>query len=167
MKFHLTLALVAILALPLLSSCAEQNGGGIRVVNHDTVLRESELGKEQMSHLQGMSEEFTSELRAMQQENATEEEQAAQQQIMQQKVGEYRTMLQAEQEQVIQKLQNAFNKAVDQYRAANDVDLVLNVQSVISYSEEMDATQQIIEIMNGMDVEMPGAEGEDQTGASQ
>lgn len=163
MKYRTLMLLVAAALVFVAAGCqnqAPETGMELRVVNHEEVFRQSEAGKESMTYLQGMNEKMMAELTEMQkgQENATEEEQAAAQTRMQGAMNQYRMQLQGEQERIIQALNQAFTKAIEQYRAENDVDMVLSVENVLAYDPEMDVTDEVIATMNAMEIDIEPAE---------
>jgi outer membrane protein len=164
MKYRISMLLAAAAFVFLFTACQNQTQSGVnlRIVDHEAVFRQSAAGKESMAYLQGMNQKLMSELTEMQQgqENATEEQKAQAQTQMQGKMTEYRMQLQGEQERIIQALNDAFTKAIENYRENNDVQVVLAVENVISYDPALDVTEDIIASMNEMDIEIQPAESD-------
>jgi outer membrane protein len=139
---------------------APQTGPSLRVVDHEAVFRQSEAGQKSMTYLQDMNQKFMTELGEMQkQEAATEEEQAKLQAEMQASMNNFRMQLTTEQERIVGILNEAFTKAIEDYRQAQNVSMVLAVENVIAYDPALNATDDIIAAMNAMNIDIePAAE---------
>lgn len=158
--FSLLAAAAMVLFLAACQNQAPQAVPSLRVVDHEAVFRQSEAGQKSMTYLQGMNQKFMAELGEMQkQEAATEEEQAKLQADMQSSMNNYRMQLTTEQERIVGLLNEAFTKAIEDYRQAQNVSVVLAVENVIAYDPALNATDDIIAAMNAMNIDIePAAE---------
>ena len=56
--------------------------------------------------------------------------------------------MRAEEQQILNKLTEDYQSVLDEYRAANNLSLILRSEAMVSTSAEADITQKIIEAMN-------------------
>ncbi|CCO22031.1 OmpH family outer membrane protein [Maridesulfovibrio hydrothermalis] len=150
LKLTLIIAMAAFIA-----GCQQQASSGAKVGFVDTqkVFKECKAGTEGMEYLKNASEEFQSTFTEMQKElagNQTEENT----QKFQAALGEYQNKMGAEQNRIIEALQNGFTKAVDEYRTANGYSAILSTESAISYDKDADISDKIIEAMNKMAIKI-------------
>jgi len=172
MKYRGLTLLAAAALVFFLAACQNQApvAPSLRVVDHEAVFRQSDAGQKSMTYLQGLNQKFMTELQDMQkgQEATTEEDQAKLQADMQASMNRYRTELTAEQERVVQVLNEAFTKAIEDYRQANNVSMVLPVGNVIAYDPAIDITEAMVAAMNQMNIDVePAAEPEQAEGEAE
>lgn len=118
------------------------------VVDPAKVFQESKPGKDGMAYLEKVSKEVQQEFKALQQKAAEDKDAnknvtdiQAQVQVIQKRVA-------AEQQMVVGKLNEAFQKVLQAYRSSNNVALVLPVEQALSFDDSVNATSDIIEAMN-------------------
>ncbi len=149
-KLTLLIAMAAVFA-----GCQQQASTGAKVgfVDTNRVFKECKAGAEGMEYLQSTGEEFQAKFTEMQKTlagNQTEENTRK----FQEALNEYQTQMGAEQNRIIEALQNGFTKAVDDYRKANGYSAVLSVETAVSYDKSAEITDKIIEEMNKMDIKI-------------
>lgn len=150
LKLALLIAMAAFIA-----GCQQQATSGAKVgfVDTNKVFKECKAGAEGMEYLKTAGEEFQVKFTEMQKElagNQTEENTRK----FQEALGEYQTKMGAEQNRIVEALQNGFTKAVDAYRKANGYSAILSTESAISFDESADVSAKIIEEMNKMDIKI-------------
>lgn len=149
-KLTLLLTMAAFIA-----GCQQQASTGAKIgfVDTNRVFKECKAGAEGMEYLQKAGEEFQTKFTEMQKNlagNQTEENTKK----FQEALNEYQTKMGAEQNRIIEALQNAFGKAVEEYRKANGYSAILSVETAVSYDKSAEVTDKIIESMNKMDVKI-------------
>lgn len=150
----LKIALIITMAA-FVAGCQQQTSSGAKIgfVDTNKVFKECKAGTEGMDYLKKSSEEFQSKFSEMQKTlagNQTEENTRK----FQEALGEYQNKMGAEQNRIVEALQNGFTKAVDEYRKANGYSAILSTESTISYDESADISDKIIEAMNKMDIKI-------------
>ncbi|HAS89590.1 MAG TPA: outer membrane chaperone Skp [Desulfovibrio sp.] len=150
LKVALIIAMAAFVA-----GCQQQATSGAKIgfVDTNKVFKECKAGTEGMDYLKKSGEEFQSKFAEMQKAlagNQTEENTRK----FQEALGEYQNKMGAEQNRIVEALQNGFTKAVDEYRRANGYSAILSTESAISYDESADISGKIIEAMNKMDIKI-------------
>jgi len=150
LKVALIIAMAAFVA-----GCQQQASSGAKVgfVDTNKVFKECKAGTEGMEYLKKSSEEFQTKFAEMQKTlagNQTEENTRK----FQEALGEYQNKMGAEQNRIVEALQNGFTKAVDDYRQANGYSAILSTESAISYDKSADLSDKIIESMNKMDIKI-------------
>ena len=153
MKFsHLRLALLMALAL-FVFGC---NGKRVAIVNTDMVYKESTASEKGTEYLRGISADMQKayEEAAAKVESAKgKKEKEAAQEEMQTALVEMQQRLNAEQQQVVTALTDAYKKAMDNCRAKGKFDLIIPSDAALSYDPQIDLTQQVLEEMNAMPLE--------------
>ncbi|WP_027722371.1 OmpH family outer membrane protein [Maridesulfovibrio zosterae] len=150
LKLTLLIAMAAFIA-----GCQQQTNSGSKIafVNTNKVFKECKAGAAGMEYLKNAGEEFQAKFTEMQKElagNQTEENTRK----FQAALGEYQTKMSAEQNRIVEALQNSFTKAVSDYRKANGYSAVISTESAISYDEAADISAKIIEAMDKMDIKI-------------
>lgn len=133
-----------------LSACNEPAAPTVAVVNAGQVFQECESGKQAREYMEKLAEEMQADLRALQDdfENAPAARKEDAQRKLQSTVIEYQQRLRAEEQQILNKLTEDYQSVLDEYRAANNLSLILRSEAMVSTSAEADITQKIIEAMN-------------------
>ncbi|WP_432735779.1 OmpH family outer membrane protein [Maridesulfovibrio sp. FT414] len=149
-RFTLLIVLAAFIA-----GCQQQASSGAKIgfVDTNRVFKECKAGAEGMEYLQTAGKEFQDKFSEMQKTmagNQTEENTRK----FQEALGEYQTKMGAEQNRIIEALQNGFTKAVDEYRTANGYSAILSVETAVSYDKAADISDKIVEAMNKMDIKI-------------
>ncbi len=146
--------LVFLVALAVLAfGC---NGKNVAVVNPDIVFQQSAAGEKGNEYLKGLSTEMQATYEAAQEKikNAKgKEAKAAAESEMQQALVEMQQRLNAEQQQVVTLLTDAYKKAIENSRLKGKYDIVIPSEAALSYDPKVDITQQVLSEMNAMPVE--------------
>jgi outer membrane protein len=151
---HLLPALL--LATLLLGGCinpADSSAPAVAVVDSARVFKESEPGKAGIKHLETLHESMQAELNALQQELQAKPNDEALQQKLQEKYMVYQQRISAEQQQVINTLNAAIQKALDACRIQKKLALIVGTDVVLSYGSEADVTGAVISEVNKTQVE--------------
>ncbi len=150
LKLAVIIALVAFVA-----GCQQQSNSNSKVgfVDSNKVFKECKAGNKGMEYLKKSSEEFKTKFAEMQKSLAGNNTEANTRKF-QEALGEYQTKMGAEQNRIVEALQSAFTKAVDEYRKANGYSVILGTEAAISYDESADISDKIIEAMDKMDIKI-------------
>ena len=152
MKLSFRLALLMTLAL-LAFGC---NGKRVAVVNTDMVYKESTVSEKGTQYLRDISSEMQKsyEAAAAKVENAKgKKEKEAAQEEMQVSLIEMQQRLNAEQQQVVSKLTEAYQKAMENCRTKGKFDLIVPSDAALSFDPQIDITARVLEEMNATPVE--------------
>lgn len=149
------LKLVLIISLAAVAAgCQQQsNNAKIGFVDTNKVFKECKAGAEGMDYLKKSSEEFQAKFTEMQKQiggNQTEENTRK----FQEALGEYQNKMGAEQNRIVEALQNGFTKAVDDYRKANGYSAIIGIETAVSYDKSADISDKIIEAMDKMEIKI-------------
>ena len=144
------IALCTLTIALFLSACSEPAAPTVAVVNAGQVFQECESGKQAREYMEKLAEEMQADLRSLQDdfENAPAARKEDAQRKLQSTVIEYQQRLRAEEQQILNKLTEDYQSVLDEYRAANNLSLILRSEAMVSTSAEADITQKIIEAMN-------------------
>ena len=141
---------VHIFALALLA-CLISNGctnseqpAAVSVVDSSRIFKESDPGKAGIKHLESLHESMQAELNDLQQQLQAKPDDAALQQKLQEKYMMHQQRISAEQQQVINALNDNIQKALDACRARKNLALILGTDAVLSYGPVADITQDVI-----------------------
>ena len=152
-----------LLATLILSGCinpADSSAPAVAVVDSARVFKESEPGKAGIKHLEALHESMQSELNALQQELQAKPNDEALQQKLQEKYMVYQQRISAEQQQVINTLNEAIQKALDACRVQKKLALIVGTDVVLSYGSAADVTGAVISEVNKVKVEFKPIEPE-------
>lgn len=141
---------ICALALPLMLSACNEKGQSVAVVNAAQVYTECESGKQAREYLEKITSEMQNDLLELQ--AAAENAPAAQRQSAIEKLQttslEYQQRIRMEEQQILNKISEDYQNVVDEYRKANNIDVILRAEVIVSASEKADITQAIIAAMN-------------------
>ncbi|EPR44786.1 outer membrane chaperone Skp (OmpH) [Desulfovibrio sp. X2] len=158
MKTLLTVALC--LALLGLAACKDSGKPRVAVVDAEKVLTECQAGKKGMDILRAKSNELTDKLKKMQSDMG-DDKAKDKLDVFQQALGQARMEINREQSRIMGILQSSFEKAVEDYRAKNGLDVILVKDQALAVSPEADATKAIVAAMDAMNIDVtPKAEPE-------
>lgn len=151
-----------LLAGVLLTGCnqAESSAPGVAVVDTARVFRDSEVGKAGVKFLEGMHDKMQVELNTIQetlQKNPTD--QAAQQKL-QETYMDFQQRMGAEQQNVITLINDAAQRAMDNYRTQNKLQIIVGSESALSYDKAVDVTAGVIAELNKQKVEFKATQPE-------
>jgi outer membrane protein len=147
------LPLIGIIVLVLgLSACNQEPSVKIGIVDEAAAFKDNKVATEAMAYLQEMGkplqEKAEAAYKAMQ-ENQNEETVAAYKLAM----GELQNTMTAEQQRIVAMVDGKFNEVLENYRKEKGLTLILSKQSVISSSETVDITKDIVNAMNGIQLD--------------
>ena len=150
MKKTFILLAAAALALMLMAGCDRQEPSvKIGVVDEAAAFKDNKVAKDAMAYLQQMGAPMQAEAetayKAMQ-ENQTEETVAAYKLAM----GKLQTAMNGEQQRIVALVDAKFNEVLEKYRAEKGLDVILSKQAVISASDAIDVTADIVAAMDGV-----------------
>jgi outer membrane protein len=161
---HLSHLLPGLLLAVLLSggciSPADSSAPAVAVVDSARVFKESEPGKAGIKHLESLHETMQAELSALQQELQDKPNNETLQQKLQEKYMVYQQRISAEQQQVINTLNGAIQKALDACRIQQKLALIVGTDVVLSYGPAADITGAVISEVNKARVEFKPLEPE-------
>ena len=159
-KYFLPGLLLAVLILGGCLQSADSPTPAVAVVDSSRVFRESEPGKAGIGHLEKLHESMQAELGELQKQLQTTPDDAALQQKLQEKYLAYQERIGAEQQQVINVLNEHIQKALDTCRTQKKLTLVLGTDAVLSYAPVADITDAVIAELNKAKVEFSAIEPE-------
>lgn len=147
------LPLICIVALTLgLSACNQEPSVKIGIVDEAAAFKDNKVATEAMAYLQEMGKPLQEKAEAAyktMQENQNEETVAAYKLAM----GELQNTMTAEQQRIVALVDGKFNEVLESYRNEKGLTLILSKQSVISSSESVDITQDIVNAMNNIQID--------------
>lgn len=132
------------------------NGKRVAVVNTEMVYKESSLSEKGTQHLRSMSAEMqqTYEAAAAKVENAKgKKDKEAAQEEMQMALIEMQQRLNAEQQNVVNVLTEAYKNALDSCRTKGKFDLVVPQDVALSFDPQVDITSKVMAEMDAAPVE--------------
>jgi Skp family chaperone for outer membrane proteins len=150
-RFSLRCALLMALAL-LVFGC---NGKRVAIVNTDMVYKESSASEKGTEYLRGISGEMQKayEEAAAKVENAKgKKEKEAAREVMQAALAEMQQRLNAEQQQVVTALTDAYKKAMENCRAKGNFDLVVPAEAALAHDPQIDITKRVLDEMNALPI---------------
>ncbi len=157
MKRIITLFCVALLGLMLLTGCTESAGLKIGVVDESAAFKDNKVTVAAMAYLQELGVPLQAKAeeayKAMQAEQ-TEDNVAAYKLAM----GELQKVMNGEQQRIVALIDQKFNAVLDAYRAEKGLTLILSKESVISFSETIDITNDIVVAMNALELDFKALE---------
>jgi outer membrane protein len=164
---HVSHLLSGLLIAALLSGgCINPFGSSapsVAVVDSTRVFKESEPGKAGIKHLETLHESMQTELNALQQELQDKPNDETLQQKRQEKYMVYQQRISAEQQYVINTLNEAIQKALDVCRVQQQLALIVGTDMVLSYGPAADITAAVIHEVNKTKVEFKPIEPETET----
>jgi outer membrane protein len=155
--------LLAVLFLGGCLSPADSSAPAVAVVDSARVFKESAPGKAGIKHLESLHESMQAELNARQQELQAKPNDETLQQKLQEKYMVYQQRISAEQQQVINTLNEAIQKALDACRVQLKLALIVGTDVVLSFGPAADITGAVISEVNKATVEFKPIEPEAET----
>jgi outer membrane protein len=150
-----------LLAALLLSGCTtSDSSSGVAVVDSARVFKESEPGKAGIKHLEALHEAMQAELDALQEELQGKPKDEKLQQRLQEKYMVYQQRMSAEQQQVINTLNETIQKALDACRVQHNLALVVGTDVVLSYGQTANITEAVISEVNKAQVDFKALDPE-------
>ena len=164
-----TLVRVALLvALALLAfGC---NGKRLAIVNTDMVYQKSAASEKGTEYIRNVTTELEKELRAVEEKAQKAKDKKAVQAELQQALMGIQQRFNAEQQQVMTVLSEAYRKALEACRAKYGFDIIMSTELALSYDPSVDITDKVMEEMNAQPLEFkplnaePAAKPEEEAG---
>ncbi len=153
MKKLIILFAAATLALAMVAGCNQQEASvKIGIVDEAAAFKDNKVAKDAMAYLQELGAPMQAEAEAAykaMQENQNEETVAAYKLAM----GKLQNTMNAEQQRIVAPVDAKFNEALDNYRAEKGLTVILSRQAVISASDAVDVTAEVVAAMDGVTVD--------------
>ena len=160
-KFVLT----TVLCLAALAAACNQEppkAPKVGVVDPNQVYTGSKAAAEASQYLQDMSKSLQAEVLAAQKgmqadsKDAKAKEEGGKR--FQEALQKYQSTVGKEQSRIVTILNDAFQKAVEDYRAKNNYAIILNKESAVAVAPDADVTKGVVEAMNAMDIKWQAEE---------
>ena len=123
----------------------------VGVVDSSKAFQESKAGKDGVAYLDALGKDLQAELAALQlaaEKEDTDDTRTA----LQQGFNQLQQRFGAEQQQVMNKVTDAYQKAVDAVRAEEGLEVVLGTDAAVSFDSKADITKKVIDKMNAAPV---------------
>ncbi|MCT4534958.1 OmpH family outer membrane protein [Halodesulfovibrio sp.] len=148
----IVLVCAAVLCLALVGCNQEMTSGSspkVAVVDPAKVFQDSKPGKDGMAYLEKVSAEVQQEFKDLQKQAAQSKGQSKDTVTdIQAQVANIQERVTAEQQMVVTKLNDLFQKVLEQYRKENGVAVVIPIEQALSYDESADATAEVVALMD-------------------
>ena len=144
----------------------DSSAPSVAVVDSTRVFKESEPGKAGIKHLENLHESMQAELKTLQQALQDKPKDETLQQTLQEKYMVYQQRISAEQQHVINTLNDAIQKALDVCRVQQKLALIVGTDMVLSYGPAADVTAAVIQEVNKTKVEFKPIEPEPEAEAA-
>jgi len=147
-----TIALLCSLALTLVLAVGcnqQQETIKIGIVDEAAAFKDNKLAKDAMAYLQEVGAPLQAEAEAAykaMQDNQNEETVAAYKLAM----GKLQSLMNEEQQRIVALVDAKFNETLEKYRAEKGLTLIMSKQAVISVSESIDITNDIVTAMDAI-----------------
>lgn len=144
---------VFMLVLALVAGCdKKQDTKAVAIVNISQVFQESEAAKAGMKYLESIGNEMQNEFLALQQELEKDPNNAEKQKKFNDALTAFQGRLNAEQQQVLTRINDTFQQVVDSYREKNKIAVILRSDQVVSMDPAFDVTNDIVKEMNKLEL---------------
>lgn len=149
-RLYLPLILLLLLALP---ACQQSgNAPKIVVVDMNRIMRDSEPAKAGVKFLESLHTDMQEKINAIQERLAKKPNDESTQKELQSVYMTAQQRMQTEQQNVINLLNDAIQRVINQCREQNGYDIVINVEMTASYNAAVDVTAEIIEQVNKLTI---------------
>lgn len=152
MKFRMNLVAVLACAL-LLAACQQKEPAKVAVLDPGLVFQTCDVCKEGGDYLRGLNDKMRTELTEMQASMQGDTSEDAPQKF-QERYAELQAEMMEEQNRIAGLLNDTFVKLMNDYRANNNVSVIMNKENVLSFDEGDDITTAMIEAMNGAGIDL-------------
>ncbi len=149
-------AIFLMLTVCLLSACnqpAPPATPKIGIIDTARVFRESEPAKAGMKFLEGIHTEMQAQLTQVQEKLQNDPENTALQQEIQTMYAEFQQRIGAEEQNVVNLLQDSMQRSIDALRMSKQLDIIVGAEVALSYSQTLSLTDDIIAEMNKVNME--------------
>jgi len=159
MKKTMTLLAAALIGLMMLTGCNQQKPGiTVGVVDEAAAFQKNQAAAKAMEYLKNLGaplQKKAEEAYKVMQEEQNEENVAAYKAAM----AELQQVMNGEQQRVVQLIDAKFNEILENYRKEKGLTMILSKESVISYGETVDITDDIVAAMDALELDLtPKAE---------
>lgn len=148
-RFFPRVVLLAALAL-LAFGCT---GKRLAIVNTEMVYQQSTASAKGTDHIKKVTAELEAELRALEEKAQSAKDKKAAQEELQTALAAIQQRFNAEQQQVVNALSDAYRKALENCRAKYNLDIIMTSEVSLSHAPEIDMTQKVTEEMNAIPLE--------------
>ncbi|BBD07036.1 OmpH family outer membrane protein [Desulfovibrio ferrophilus] len=145
--------LVAVMAVLLLASCQQKEAAKVAVLDPGQVFQTCDVCLEGGNYLRGLSDKMRVELTEMQASMQTDTSEDAPKKF-QERYAALQAEMQEEQNRIAGMLNETFVKIMNEYRAKNNVGVIMNKENVLSFDEADDITEAMIAAMNGANIDL-------------
>ncbi len=118
------------------------------VVDTARIFRESEPGKSGVEFLKGIQGDMQIELATLQAKMQADPENVELQQEAQAVFGQLQQRMSAEEQNVVNLLNELVQRTLDEYRTAKNIALIVGAEMALSYDKSVDVTSDVIAAMN-------------------
>lgn len=141
------------LGLLLVAGCdGQQNAKSVAIVNISQVFQESKAAKAGMKYLEDIGDEMQKEFLKLQQDMEKDPNNAEKQKVFNESLTAFQGRLNAEQQQVLTKINDAFQEIIDAYREKHKIAVILRSDQVVSMDPAYDVTTEIVNEMNKLEL---------------
>lgn len=150
MRKHAVLMIVALAAVAMLSGCNQsaKTSPSVGVVDMTRVYEESAAAKAGQQYLESLAEEARKEFEGMQAELQVAEGSEQATQRVHEAVNDLRNRITAAQQRVMVALDDGLKDVLQSYRISKGYDVLIHKESVISFDQSVDVTDEIITELN-------------------
>lgn len=153
---RIVISLCLILGCTMMLAACNLQGPSIGILDEATAFRDNNAAKAAMEYLQAKGAPLQE--KAEQAYKVLEgEENEKNANAYREAMGELKTVMGAEQQRIVAMLSEEFNKTIEEYRKSKGLVMVVNKNSVLSFDESVDVTQDIIAEMNKLDLDFAAA----------
>jgi outer membrane protein len=166
------LALTMVLCLAALAAACSQEAPKapkVGVVDPNEVYTNCKAATEASQYLQAMSKSLQAEVMQAQKDMQDDKDPKAKDESskkFQEALQKYQATVGREQSRIVSILNDAFQKAVESYRAKNNYAIILTKESAVAAGPDADVTKGVIEAMNTMDIKWKAEEKKDEAKAA-
>ncbi len=142
-----------ILSLAIAAGCDKpQDTKAVAIVNISQVFQESEAAKAGMKYLEDIGDEMQKEFLALQQDLEKDPNNAEKEKKFNESLTAFQGRLNAEQQQVLTRINDTFQQVTDAYREKNNIAVILRSDQVVSMDAAYDVTNDIVKEMNKLEL---------------
>lgn len=149
MKRSILIVLTLCLAAFALAGCNEKSSGpAVAVVDAEKVFQESQLAQKGMAYLEELSAKFNERLAEMQTAMSADPDNEEQSKSFQAELVSLQADFEVKQMEAATKLNKLFDEVVEEYRAKNDIALIVPAQIVIAARAGVDVTAEVVKLLD-------------------
>lgn len=138
----------AVLLTVLVCALTACTGAKVGVVNPSRLFQDSESGKAGIAHLKKIETDMQAQLTTAQELLKKSPDDEALRSRFQQVFAGYQQLISAEQQKVVESINNQIQAALERCRARKKMTAILNGESALAYAPEADVTDAVLAEMN-------------------